>query len=104
MRFSNLGFFIIQPHLWPLFTGKSRFANGLIFAEKIENIRIAAGSMTSLKAFWRSHWPRQNDFRGVIDPAETILAGSLTPPKLPEFFLRNCETIQKFHVKFQRGH
>jgi hypothetical protein len=37
-------------------------------------------------------------FSGVIDPAETISAGLLTPLKLPEFFLQNFayEIVKQF--------
>jgi hypothetical protein len=48
----------------------SRFAYGLIFAEKIANIQLSSGSMTLLKLFWRGHWLRQTDFSGVIDNAK----------------------------------
>jgi hypothetical protein len=38
-----------------LIHGLKLFAYGLIFAEKIDNIRISVGSMTPLKQFTRAH-------------------------------------------------
>jgi hypothetical protein len=49
----------------------------MVFAEKMDHIRISLGTMAPLKSFWRSPVP------------EMVSAGSLTPLKIPEFFLRN---------------
>jgi hypothetical protein len=75
-------------------------------AEKTDNNRISSGSMTPLKwfqrgrrenrfgscqnRFQRGHWPRQNDFRGVIDPAETAIT------LLTKCVLRNYEIVKQF--------
>jgi hypothetical protein len=76
-------FFHHQPHQGPWFTALGSFAIGIIFAEKIDNIRISAGSLTPLKLleFYLK------DFHVVIDLTVTVLAGSLTTLK-----------------RFQRGH
>jgi hypothetical protein len=55
--------------------------------------RISAVSITPLKRFQQCHWYRWNDFRGVIDIAETISAVSLTPLKWFPRCHWHCEMI-----------
>jgi hypothetical protein len=48
-----------------------------------------SGVMTPLKQFWRGHWPRRNNFSGVIDSTET------TRIFLTKFCSRNYKIVKQ---------